>query len=614
MKERVFGCVVLAIAGILAWAPVGLAGEMKAEGAVSAVTVYREQALVTRRVSADLPAGVSELVVANLPERVVAESLFATAGEGAAVRAVRFRTRAVSDEPREEVRRILDEIKRVQREIEKNKMLQDTTTRAAAYLGRLQGFVAPTAEVELSKGVLNAKTLKEMTEFLLAEQAARAETGFELRLAAQDLQRELELLGRKRAELTAGSSKTVREAVLFLDAEAAGRAEISLTYLVTNAGWEPAYNLRAENGQSTVALEYNAGIYQMSGEDWEGVEMTLSTASPALVADAPELAPFWVALAAAAPPGALRPQQAIQEYAKAQGRLALQAREQIASRARSDNEANLWQMNVISNTLQLMETNQKVLGARVERERPAEAVSVTYRLPGKTSLASRSDRQLVRIADLALKGDFYYVATPVLSGYVYREAEVSNDSELAMLEGPATVYLDGGFVGRSSLPLVAHGQKFTIGFGFDPQLRAGRELAERTEESMGANRGINLEYVLSLENYKDAPVRVRLYDRLPYPTRGADIRVTLGDSDAEPSDDELYLENERPKGILRWDVEVPARASGTTAHKITYAYKMEFDRKQSVTTPVSEGKNGAGAAGAFRAEFDELTRGRRKAH
>jgi len=42
-------------------------------GTISKVTVYRGQALVTRTIDADLPAGTSELIITDLPEKIVPE-------------------------------------------------------------------------------------------------------------------------------------------------------------------------------------------------------------------------------------------------------------------------------------------------------------------------------------------------------------------------------------------------------------------------------------------------------------------------------------------------------------------------------------------------------------
>ncbi|HCO92514.1 MAG TPA: hypothetical protein DIU00_00945, partial [Phycisphaerales bacterium] len=46
-------------------------------GTISKVTVYRGQALVTRNVSVNLPPGTSELIVKDLPARIVPESIYA---------------------------------------------------------------------------------------------------------------------------------------------------------------------------------------------------------------------------------------------------------------------------------------------------------------------------------------------------------------------------------------------------------------------------------------------------------------------------------------------------------------------------------------------------------
>ena len=79
-------------------------------GKVASVTLYRGQALVTRVVPVEGAAGPVELLVGGLPQGVVPDSLFAEGAEGLDVRSVRFRTRAVGQEPREEVRKLDDQL------------------------------------------------------------------------------------------------------------------------------------------------------------------------------------------------------------------------------------------------------------------------------------------------------------------------------------------------------------------------------------------------------------------------------------------------------------------------------------------------------------------------
>ena len=71
------------------------------------------------------------------------------------------------------------------------------------------------------------------------------------------------------------------EAVLFLEKHAPGKGTVRLNYLVGNCGWSPVYTVRAGENRKKVGVECNALIHQLSGEDWNGVTLTLSTASPA---------------------------------------------------------------------------------------------------------------------------------------------------------------------------------------------------------------------------------------------------------------------------------------------------------------------------------------------
>ena len=225
---------------------------------------------------------------------------------------------------------------------------------------------------------------------------------------------------------------------------------------------------------------------------------------------------------------------------------------------------------------------------------------MSYKLKTAVSLASRSDQQMLRILDTKLDTAFYYVATPILTSYVYREAKVLNTGSEVLLAGPVSVYLDGRFVGRGEVPTVAQGEDFVMGFGVDPQLRARRERVDREERVQGGNREIAVKYSITLENYKDAKAVVRVLDRKPVSDRDADVRVTVGEMSDKLSADKIYERLEKPKGILRWEIEVPGKAGGESARILTYGYRIEFDRTLALGAP-----SGAKAA-ALQREFQDL--------
>jgi hypothetical protein len=599
------------------------------EGKVTGVTLYRGQALVTRAVPVEGNPGSIEIIVGKLPEQIVPNSLFAEGGDAIEIRAVRFRTRAVGEQPRDEVRKLEREILETKQQIDLTTKQQALLGKRNEYLGKMEGFVVPTAHMDLARGVLDAEALEKLTTFSFAEHEKVVTQEVELAKKAHDLNEQLALLERKHAEITAGASRTEREAVLFLQKQAAGHAEVRLNYLVNDCGWSPTYTMRSSEDRKKVRIEYNALIHQLSGEDWNNVNLMLSTASPALSASGPGLAPFHVTLTTEAQmnaqsnaPGKGPGQPRADANLYGRGLSKIQVQEQLAglnsSRIQSVQAANNsvifeeqnklnWNVNTAAYGLQQLEINGDATTLSVlrsEKQDEANGPSLSYQLSGNVSLASRSDQQMVRILQTDMESKFYHVAMPVLTSYVYREAELANSSDKDLLAGPITVYLDGRFVGRGEIPTVARGQSFVVGFGADPQLRARRELADKQDGVQGGNRETKFEYRLVVENFAKEKTLVRVLDRLPHAENGEDIRVTLGETSDPISADKLYQRQERPKGILRWEIEAPGQAAGENARLIKYHYKVEYDRQYVVSLP--EGKQ------SLQEEFERLQRERQK--
>lgn len=591
------------------------------EGRVSAVTVYQGQALVTREVDLPEAQGLLEAVITNLPENVIPGSLFAEPTDGVQIRSVRFRARPVEEDVRKEVRELDEQIQTVEDQLAAIREERSVLNQRKTYLNQLEQFSAATSQQELKSGVLDAETLQTLTEFLFAQRDSISKRELELLQEERQRGKERDLLSRKRDTITAGSSRTVREAVVFINAPNRGAAKLRLSYLVTNASWSPSYNVRASAARDEVSVEYNASIQQMSGEDWRDVDMTLSTATPSLVASAPRIEPLAIKLGQLEPPKQeLAALSTAANYAQVRRSLVELGRkrgEQVVDRVESPNAPaadmfaysgstgaaggiggglGSWDMSAASTAradeglnraardLQLLDFNNSLSELR-GKESPSheatEGVSVSYHLANRTSLPSRADRQLIQIAAVPLKGDFYRLATPVLTSFVYDEARLTNTSELVFLAGPVATFLGGEFVGRGNLPTVTVGESFTVGLGIDSSLRAERELVDKSERIQGGNRVVDFTYELTVENFGDKETKVRLLDRLP--TVGEDdIKVTLVKSDVPVSDDSTYQMTGRKNGILRWDIEVPAQAVGPKRKVIRYTMQIEYDKQLSI--------------------------------
>jgi len=549
-------------------------------GTISKVTVYRGQALVTRTINIDLPPGSSELIVKDLPAMIVPESIYAQTSDNIKVLSVRYRQKAVSQATREEVKQLDARIEDVKYKLK----CADRDYKHFSHYGKmfdeLKDFTITAAKSDLNRGLLTFEPIEKLATLIEDKAFEYHKRTTELEDKIAELEKDRELLERQRKELAAGRSRTEREAVLFLSRAGGKKVSIELSYLVNGANWQQQYNLRANPGKSNVLIEYNAVVNQTSGEDWNGVALSLSTAETTMVAAPPILEPMLVALSRPVPT-----QQAGQVILGAeQARQYLKGRKDNIKRGIAAN-AELNRLAVRNQTFffnsyvdqrQVQEFQQKM--AEISR---TEGVSVTYDLPGRLTLPSRSDQQLVTIASITARADFTLIATPLLTDYVYLQAELLNDSDTVLLPGQASIFRNGEFVGKSQLPQVTIGEKFTAGFGIDSQVQVAHELEDKKTRIQGGNRIDTYHYRIALSNYKNTAVELRLLDRLPY-TDNTSIKIELEKTEPQLSTDSEYLRRSRKKGILRWDMKLVPNTVDRNATVVKYSFTMEYDRNMQI--------------------------------
>jgi hypothetical protein len=590
--------------------------EVSSNGRVTEVTLYRGQALVTRSISVDGAKGEMVVVVGDLPEQIVSGSLYAEGSQSTQVRAVSYRTKAVEENPNLEIRELDASIEAINDKIKSISASRELLTKRSNYLDQLEtGYVQPSIKTDLSKGVLDSASVEKITKFIFDQRKIISDEQAILEKTNRDLAKELAVKESNRAKLTKGTARTERQALLFIEKLKEGRDPVRLNYLVAGCGWSPSYTFRAGKDRKEASFEYNALIQQTSGESWDGVKLTLSTASPTVAASGPGLGPFNINLGPSSPTfqnvqrdlsGQLKSIISRQESAIAKTQSATNLAEQIGSS---------WSANTVANEFQVLELVSPLTAwnsLQPSDLNVSEGTNITYPpLGAPVSLASRSDQQIVLIHQGNLKSKFYLVASPVLTTLVYREAELVNTEASDLLGGPSMVYLDGRFVGRSEIPTVASGQTFVVGFGVDPQVRAYRTLSDRDDKPQGANRQLSFKYELSIENFKEEPVSLRLFDRAPYYSDETSIRIKLGDIKDKLSDDPLYARTEKPKNILRWDLEIPGKSTGEKAKRIDYGFTVEMARTASITTGSTFAANAPGNANepaALQQEFEQLQR------
>jgi hypothetical protein len=563
---------------------------------VTHVTLYQHNALVTRQVDVPEGTGTLELVVTGLPPQTVHSSLYSEGTDGLRVLTTRYRTRPIREDTREEVRRLEAQLKALQAEQQKLQSDIQVVEQNVALLGKLEAFTGANLQHQTEKGALNSEAIMALSKYVMEGRAEKAQELVGLRQKAQDNQDKVQFAQRQLGDLAAGSSKTERDAVIVVDKRRAGPGTVRLSYLVDAASWRPQYKFRAGTEKQPIQVEYLAAVVQQTGEDWADAQLVLSTAEPLLNAGPPELKTLEVAVVPRAgpadqptaagglnlPPAPGLPGQSAGDYAKEAHRLRSQAQREFAGNKPEEGGKSINEAAALEQARDLLAPREEeARQAREPRASGKEGPSVTYHLPARLTVPSRADEQVIEVARIELKPDYFYKAVPVLTAHVYRLATVTNTSAYVLLPGEATMYLGSDFVGRASLPLVAIGEQFTAGFGVDPQLQVVRQMTDKARATQGDNQVLTYQYRLLVSSYKAEAVKLQLWDRLPHGDAEA-LSVSLVKSTPEVSSDPLYVREGRPDNLLRWDLTVEPGRSGEKALPVSYEFKLELGRQMRI--------------------------------
>ncbi|HWG43547.1 MAG TPA: mucoidy inhibitor MuiA family protein [Gemmataceae bacterium] len=580
---------------------------------ITHVTVYPDSALVTREVEVPAGAGALELVVTPLPERTVNSSLYSESADGIRVLTTRFRMRPVKENTREEVRKLEDEAKKLQTNNRKIQADLEACKLNMGLFGKLENFTTVSTQHATEKGKLDSEATIALGKYLMDGRMEKTKEMVALQQQMENNAEQLEFVQRKLREMSAGTSKTERDAVIVVDKTNAAAGKVRLNYLVDAAAWRPQYKLRAgKDLKDNVQVEYLAAIMQQTGEDWQNVNLVLSTAQPMLNAAPPDLKMLSVAVVPRGTPKGgnivrvpqpglnnLMQQQpaAPNSYGAIPNPQGLATAVDLENTAKglrkqaqqADNREQRQAGNEIWNYAGALDQARDLVlnpdGRLSGKGKPHaaqnEGPSVTYHLNARLTVPSRNDEQVLEVAKLEMPPEYFYKAVPVLTPHVYKQANLTNKSKHVLLPGEATMYNGTDFVGRMNLPLVAIGEQFIVGFGAEPQLQVHRQMIDKARTMQGGNQVLKYEYRILVNSYKQDRVKLQVWDRLPL-AENETMGVSLVKTSPEISKDPLYAREDRPHNLLRWDLEVDPATNGEKAQTIQYEFKLELDKQMTI--------------------------------
>jgi hypothetical protein len=255
---------------------------------ITDVTVFTEGAQVTRQASEKFIKGKHILIFEKLPQELVPQSIQVNNIDNCKILSVKHFLSNSSEKVNKAAEKVIQDkidkqdfrIKEINAKLGvfaiEQKLLLDNS-----YLARKNEGSAISEIKEAADYYRLRLTEIKNEELLLSEEY-------------DSIKKKMQELYIQMNELLVNKTTTYSKIYIAVECEKELPAEITFSYFVNSAGWESVYDFRVDDISKPLNIVYNANIYQSSGEDWNNVNVKLSTTNPTLTGEKPELNTWYV--------------------------------------------------------------------------------------------------------------------------------------------------------------------------------------------------------------------------------------------------------------------------------------------------------------------------------
>lgn len=507
---------------------------------VSEVTLYPGLAEVTRSAALTLPEGRHRLILQNVPRTAALETLQV---EIAGARRVATLLRENYVPPRDADDPEVEAAEARVREVEARiAAVRDEAAQARAGVRAAEASIGFLQQLGTNEGLAQADAvaLSEIARMISAEAAGASQAAVaseaearRIELQMQDLEEELAEAQAALAAITLEDDDRLYIAV-DIEAEQAGEGAVKVSYYTAgagNIGWQPSYEMHLNTvTEQQVILKRAVMLVQDTGENWQDVALTLSTAVPGDQGSPSVLHPWLRRIEEPQPPRAL----------KSMGQ-------------------DVAEMSALA---------EPVLEAPIVEEYRSPGwgadlggAAATYRFGLPVSIASGADLLRLEMDSLTAEAKVQAVAVPSRDDTAYRVATFTNTfAEQLLASDEVPRFVDGKLVTVEDFAGLAPGAEMDAGFGPIEGLQLRRDVLGQSEGEQGLISRSNAQVQkveITVENLTAQDWNVRVLDQVPY-SQQDDLEITWS---ATPRPTKENVEKQR--GILAWDLELGAGESET---------------------------------------------------
>ncbi|MBI2269485.1 MAG: DUF4139 domain-containing protein [Bacteroidetes bacterium] len=468
---------------------------------VQSVIVYLDGAEVTQSKQVSLAAGRNKIVFTGLSQKLVSKSVQVNISGDVAILSVSDEINYLSkqdDQPR--VKQLKDSVQYL------NDALIQLRNEKDAFVTE-KNLLIENKNLSGKDKALSVIELKAIADFYrLRIREINDEVG-KIEKKDRKLNEVLVKANQQLNELNARFNMPMAEVSILLMSSAKTMCNIELKYIVTDAGWAPSYDLKAEDVNKPIELKYRAKVFNNTGVDWKDVKMRLSTADPMRSASKPEMDAWYLNYASnynyQSNMNLKQQNYSMQKYS--------------APLIDADSKAG--------STITREEFKGRVQQVQYEQIQVSE-LSADFEIKTAYSIPADSKPYIVDVTTYNLPATFQHFSSPKIDRDAFLIARITGWEDLDLVEGPANVYYGGTYVGQSYIQTRSVDDTLDLSLGRDNKIIVTRTKQKdfSTQKFIGSTKKEAYAYEIVIKNNRKTPVQIEINDQLPISQQG-DISV-----------------------------------------------------------------------------------------
>jgi uncharacterized protein (TIGR02231 family) len=317
-------------------------------------------------------------------------------------------------------------------------------------------------------------------------------------------------------------------------------AKIELDYLVRGASWKPFYDIRVKDTKSPLQLVSKAFITQSTREDWKNVIIKLSTSNPNEGVTKPELQTDY-----------LKYQQPISQT---------QSYSNAPTMRGARSEGGVLYDAVI--------TRKEEVGIATVQQ---TAVSIEFNVTSAYNISSDNTPHQVDLTASNLDAVYSYGALPKLDKDAFITAKVSGNDLVNQISGEANVYFDGTFVGKTFINGTTN-DSLTLSLGRDKRIQIQRvKLKDFSSKTFSGSTKKELNtWEIKIRNTRKEPIQILVEDQIPV-SSDKEIEVKLINAEKAKFDETT--------GRLSWLITLDPEQS----QSVKFSFEVKYPKEKMIS-------------------------------